>query len=168
MVFGIEGGGNVVAIFENDEHLVVAKELTEREAASVVVEAEHVGVKPHFASAECRSAVLLERDAVYFILGDEISARLLALDGELREIHIELQHLQAEFRLEGNLQHFSLAIGVGCEPENLRAGLALREVVFLVAGQACYGEALHIYYAALAVLIEDIVDGAGIVALKHV
>ena len=52
MVFGIEGGGNVVAIFENDEHLVVAKELTEREAASVVVEAEHIGVKPHFASAE--------------------------------------------------------------------------------------------------------------------
>ena len=112
--------------------------------------------------------MLLERDAVYFILGDEISARLLALDGELREIHIELQHLQAEFRLEGNLQHFSLAIGVGCEPENLRAGFALGEVILLVAGESCNGEALHIDNAALTVLIEHIVDGAGIVALKHV
>ena len=111
--------------------------------------------------------MLLERDAVNLILGDKISARLLALDGELRQIYIELKHLQPEFRLERNLEHFSLAIGVGCEPENLRAGLALGEVILLVAGESCNGEALHIYYAALTVLIEDIVDGAGIVALEY-
>ena len=43
----------------------------------------------------------------------------------------------------------------------------MREVVFLVAGESCNGEALHIDNAALTVLIEHIVDGAGIVALEY-
>ena len=112
--------------------------------------------------------MLLERNAVHLVFGHKIATGEFALNAEFGEVDVELQHLQAWLRLERDAKHLSLTVRIGGEPHHLAARLSLRKVVFTVAGHACNGKSLHIHDAAASVLIEHIVDGARVVALKHI
>ena len=84
----------------NDEHLVVGVELAKVVATSVVVETEHIVVKPHFATTERAGAFLFERDTMDFVLGDKVTQCVFALDVEFGKIEVKLQHFEAVFRFE--------------------------------------------------------------------
>ena len=93
---------------------------------------------------------------------------MLALDGKVGKVYVELQHLQAWFLFQSHAQRLSLAVGVGGEPPYLSAFCALCHVVFLVARDAYHCETLHVDHATLAVLVDKIVDCALVVALEYV
>ena len=135
---------------------------------ALIVDAQDVGVKPHLAVAQRRLSGLFEGDAVYLVLGDDVTACLLALDGEFGKVHVKLQNLKPELGFEGDAQHLGLAIGIGSEPGNFAARLALGDVIFLVAGDARDGKALHEGGTASAVKIQHVVDGAVVTFLEHV
>ena len=76
------------------------------------------------------------------------------------------------FLVEQHQRHFDnlcLAVGIRREITNLRARLTLREVVFLVAGDAFHGEALHIVRCpVLTVAINDIVGRTVVILMEYI
>ena len=161
IVVGRLGAGGIELTALHDDHdAVIATEQTQRAAVALVVDAQDVRIEPHLAVAQRGLACLLERDAVHLVLGDDVAARLLALDGQLGQVDVELQDLEPELGLEGDAQHLGLAVGVGGEPHNLAARLALRDIIDLVG---------HLNDLELAILVEDddVVD-VGAVAYKLV
>ena len=167
MVGGLAAGGVEVAVLHDDQDAVVAGKLAQRHAVALVVDAQDVLVKPHLAVAQRGAALLLEGDAVNLVLGHDVAACPLALDGEVGKVDVKLQHPQVLLGLEGYSQHLGLAVGVNGEPQHLRAWFASCHVIFLVARDACECKSLHVGGAASAVGVEHVVDGASVVALVH-
>lgn len=89
-----------------------------------------------------------------------------ALDGQRREVEVDNHLLQPRARLEVDLQHLGLAVGVDRHVEDFAPRRPLRDVVLLVARDALDGAALHHDGAVLAVAVEDVVDGPLVVALE--
>ena len=52
----------IVAFGCDNKYAVVIIELAEISALLIVIDAQHIGIKPHFASAQCRVTFLLEGD----------------------------------------------------------------------------------------------------------
>ena len=52
MVVEVKVGGVEIPVFEHNEHEVVRMKFSEILAALVIVEALHVGIKPHLAAAQ--------------------------------------------------------------------------------------------------------------------
>ena len=102
VVGGFAGGGVEIAVFHNHENAVVATELTQREAMVFVVDAEHIGVEPHLSVAESGHAMLFKGDAVHLIFGHQIAPGEFALDAQIRQVDIKLEHLQARLRFESD------------------------------------------------------------------
>ena len=75
----------------------------------------------------------LKKDEGHFVFGYKIAKRLLAFDGQLREIHVNLQFHEPGFGFQHHFHHLGFAVGVGREPYDACAGLSGREVVFAVA-----------------------------------
>ena len=59
MVGGVERCQVIFTLAGDNQHLVLAEELAEQLAASVIVEPQHVAVKPYLASSEGRGSLLL-------------------------------------------------------------------------------------------------------------
>ena len=93
MVAQVEARGVEFARLQHDEDAVVAAELSEGLAATVVVQAEHVAVEPHLAPAERRRTTLLERDLVDLCPGEDVAERGATLDQYLAEILLEDERL---------------------------------------------------------------------------
>ena len=167
MIVDVGVGGVVLAIAENDQHAVGAAKLTEQLSALVVVKSAHGIVKPHLAASEGAHAVALEVDAVDGILGYDITLRHAPLDGEVGKIDVEGQSLYLLRWLESDMHHLGLAVGVTREIDHLAAGSALGDVILAVAGDAGDEETLHHVGTLLAVAVDDIVDSALVVFLKH-
>ena len=168
VVGGFGTGGVELAALHDDQNAVLAAKQTQRAPMVLIVDAQDVRVEPHLAVAQRGLSRLLERDAVHLVLGDDVAPSLLALDGQVGQVDVKLQDLEPELGLEGDAQHLGLAIGVGREPHDLAARLALGDVILLVAGDARHGKALHVGGAAAAILVQDVVDGAGVALLEHI
>ena len=76
------------------------------------------------------------------------------------------QALEARAGTEVDLDGLGLAVGVGSEPVDLRAGGTLGQVIPAVADDAGDCEALGVHGAALAVAVHGVVYGAGIAPLE--
>ena len=159
--------GVELAVFQNDKQLVLPLELAEQFAAAVGVEAEHVGVEPDFQSAECRNSFLFQREAVNLVFRHEIAHRPFPFDGEGAEVDVELKFGQTWTRFQGDADNLGLAVMVGREPGYARARKSGSQVIFVVTLDAGNREPLHVEGSAAAVLIDDIVDRACVVALEY-
>ena len=126
---------------------------------AVLVEALHVGIPPDVLAADGRDTLGLEADLLDRVLGHEVAACGLALDGEGREVVVELRLLELRFRAEVDADGLGLAVVVRGEPDNGGAVLALGYVVFLVPCDGDDGETLGVIDRGLAVTVDDVVDG---------
>ena len=85
----------------------------------VIVDTEHIGVEPHFASAEGGMSFLLEGDGLDFELSEHVSSRSTGLDGEFGEVLAHLEFLEMEGRFEGHFDNLCFAVWVRCEINDL-------------------------------------------------
>ena len=163
----VEGRGVEGAVAEDGEHLVALLELAEVLAVAVLVELLDVGVVPDVLTGDGADALALEGDGADGVLGHEVAARRLALDAQLGEIVLEAGLLELRLGPQGHAYGLGLAVVVGREPDDLRAGLAGGDVVFLVARDGGDGEALGEVDRTLAHAVDDVVDGAGVAAVEQ-
>ena len=84
-----------IAVLHYHQYLLIVEEFAEQIAATVVIDAQHIGIEPHFAAAKRRYAFLLERDAVYLGFSHHVASRKFAFHEQVGKIHVELQHLHA-------------------------------------------------------------------------
>ena len=170
MVVGVEVGEVVAVVVEDDQYTVVVAELSEVVAPLFIVDASHIGVVPHLASAQSGVAAALERDAVNGLLGEDIASCRTVLDKYFGEIlfeeYISLL-LGCTVGFERYLYHFGLAVGVGSEVHDARTLGALGQVVLAVTSTAVDEETLDEAHALAAVAIDHVEDGAHIVLLEH-
>ena len=167
MVILVEVGCIVVAVIEHDEDAVAVLELAEEVAVAVEVEAKDVAVEPHLASAERRAAVRLQPHLRHLQTSQQVAHAAATLDGDVGKVLVHELFLQTGVGFKRHLDDFSFAVGVGGEIDHATARFALRQVVLLVAQQACGGKALDVERAALAVAINHVVDGALVVFLEQ-
>ena len=80
VVGGVEGRDVEVARVEDHEDAVLVAKLAEVASVLLVVDALHVGVEPHLASAERGVAVAFQRDAVDGVAGEEVALCAASLD----------------------------------------------------------------------------------------
>ena len=113
MVTGIEARHIIFARFKNHQYLILSVELAKVFTAFVIVQAQHIGVKPHLSAAQGRRAALFEREAVHLVFGDYVALRALAFDGKLGKINVKLHGFQPQLWFKGDFHHFSLAVGIG-------------------------------------------------------
>ena len=161
-----ERGGVVVARLGDDEYPVFALELTQIVAHAVVVDTQHIGVEPHFASSQRGHALLLESYLLDLVFGQQIATAAATFDCKLRQVLEHLHVLELETRVELNAYHFCLAVGVGGEVHDFAAGLARSQVILLVTCETRGCEALHVVRTRLAFAIDHVVDGALVVLLE--
>ena len=155
--------------YDLDQNIAITRSIVEFAqigALFVVVQSLYVLVEPHLASAQCRSAVALQRHAGHVDLRQDVADAAPALDNLLAEVLVEEGSLHLRVGLEDYLDDFGFAVGVGRKVEHAASGLALREVIFAVARDAGHVKALYIAGAGLSVAIDHIVDGAGVVLLE--
>ena len=97
----------------------------------------------------------------------EIAHRPFPFDGEGAEVDVELKFGQTWTRFQGDADNLGLAVMVGREPGYARARKSGSQVIFVVTLDAGNREPLHVEGSAAAVLIDDIVDRACVVALEY-
>ena len=169
VVVGIEVGDIEFAIVEHHEYRVAIPEFSKQITMFLVVDAVNIRVEPHFASAQGAMTVALQTDTVNTLLGEQVATRSTSLDKYFREVFFEeyvLLLLRGVY-VECNLYEFSLAIRVGGEIDYARTWSTHRQVVFLVASDACHVESLDVIESLLSITIHGIICGSLIVALKH-
>ena len=171
MVARVKVGDVELAAREYHQDVVVVVELAEVVAVAFVVDAVHVGVEPHLATAQRGVAAALQSDAVYGFLGQQVALGGASLDGNLGKVALHedagASAAGLNAQVEGDLYDLCLAVGVGGEVHYARFGLALGKVVLLVAGDGGNIEALDVAQPALSVAVDDVVDGAAVVLLEH-
>ena len=124
-------------------------------------------VVPDVLAGDGAHALALEGDGADGVLADEVAAGGLALDGQRGEVVLEAGLLELGFRPQRHAHGLGLAVVVGGEPDDLGAGLAGGDVVFLVARHGRDGEALGVVDGALALAVDDVVDGALVAAVEQ-
>ena len=167
MVVWIEVRSVEIAVVQHHQHEIVRVELAEVVAAFVEVQALHIGIEPHLATSQRRTAVRFERDAQHVQAGEQIALRGTTLHRQLRETLVEEDAAQLRVRLQRHFDHFGLAVRVRSEILNLRPLLTASEIVFAVVCDARHVEALDVVRPILAVAIHHIVDGSLVVFLEH-
>ena len=167
MVVQVKVGEVEVAVVEHHENLVFIVELSEEASVFIVVEAVDIGIIPYLASAKCGMAVAFQRNAVHGMLREQVTLRGTALDNHFREVLFKEELLHLGRRVEGNLDDFGLAVGVGGEVDDARTGCTLCEVILLVASHGGHVEALDEILSLAAVAVNHVVDGAAVVLLEH-
>ena len=165
VVVGVEVREVELAVLEHHKDAVVAVELAQVLAMPVEVETQDVAVEPHLAAAERGGSVGLEPDALHLEAGEQIAHGAASLDAYLAEVFLDDGLAQVGHGLELYLDNLGLAVGVGCEVGDARAGLALGEVVLAVAVGAGDGKALDVVGAATSVAVYHIIYGALVVLL---
>ena len=161
-------GGVEFTALHDDQDAVVATKQSQRLSMVLIVDAQDVRIEPHFAVAQGGLACLLERDAVYLVLGDDVASCLFALDGQFCQIDVKLQDLEPELGFEGDAEHLGLAIGIGCEPGDFAARFTLCDVVFAITRDTRDSKSFHEGRAASPVLVQDIIDCACITFLEDI
>ena len=134
----------------------------------LVVDALHVGVEPHLASAERGVAVALQRDAVDGVAGEEVALCAASLDEDVAEVDF-LEYVLpflSDIGVERHLDDLRLAVGVGREVHHARSRLALRHVILSVACAGGHAEALDVVGPLLSVAIDEVEDRAVVVLLE--
>lgn len=135
----------------------------------LVVDALHVGVEPHLASAERGVAVALQRDAVDGVAGEEVALCAASLDEDVAEVDL-LEYVLpflSDVGVERHLDDLRLAVGVGREVHHTRSRLALRHVILSVACAGGHAEAFDVVGALLSVAIDEVEDRAVVVLLEY-
>ena len=118
MVVQVKVGEVEVTVVEHHENLVFIVELSEEASVFIVVEAVDIRIIPYLASAEGGMAVAFQRDAVHGVLREQVTLRGTALDNHFREVLFKEELLHLGRRVEGNLDDFGLAVGVGGEVDD--------------------------------------------------
>ncbi len=150
------------------QDLVVTFKGTEVLTAFVGIEATHCIVKPDVAGVERRDAFPTLLHFLDLVFREQVAPCITALHSQIREVVVDCLLFLAE-QHQRHLDDLGLAIGIRREITHLRAWFALREVIFLVAGNAFHGETLHIMRrAVLTVTIDDIIGRSVIVLVEHI
>ena len=89
MIAQVEVAGVKVTVVQHNEYGVVALELAQIFAASVIIETEDITVKPYLTSAECGTAFLFQGYLVYRQAGQDNSLCLSSLDTDLTKVTLE-------------------------------------------------------------------------------
>ena len=169
MVVGIEVGDIEFAIVEHHEYRVAIPEFAKQITMFLIVDAVYIRVEPHFASAQGAMTMALQSDTVNTLLGEQVATRSTSLDKHFREVFFE-EYVLLLLRcvdVERNLDEFSLTIRVGSEIDYTRTWSTHRQVVFLVASDACHVESLDVIESLLTITIHGIICRSLIVAFKH-
>ena len=101
-----------------NQNVVVALEFTQIFASSVVVEAEHVTVKPYFTSTERRTSFLFQGYLMYRQAGKNHASCLTSLDADLTEVMLENDTTYTRIRFQCHLDDFGFSIRIGAEIGN--------------------------------------------------
>ena len=101
-----------------NQNVVVALEFTQIFASSVVVEAEHVTVKPYFTSAQCGTTPLFQNNFVYRQACQDDALALPAANGHFTKVTFEDDASYTRIRFQGDFDNFRFPIGVGAEVGN--------------------------------------------------
>ena len=164
VVVYVEVGAVVVAVFQDDKNLILVEELAQQYAMVVIIQAVDVGIPPHLQSAQGAMSEALQRDAVDRVLGQDVALGASSLDGDVGEgaFHEEFLVLAARLQdgVEGYLDDFGLAVGVGGEVEHLRTRLSLRQIDLAVARDGRHVESLDVACASLTVTIDHVICGS--------
>ena len=169
MVVRVEVGDIELAIVQYHQDALGVGELAQETSVLFVVDAIDIGVKPYFPASQGGVAVAFQPDAVDVLFRQQVALGGSALDEHLGEIflHEDILFLAFGVWLQRHLDDFRLSVGIGREVNHPGTGLALRQVIHLVAGHGGDIETLDIVWPCLAVPVDAVVDGAGVVLLKH-
>ena len=169
MVVRVEVGDIELAIVQYHQDALGVGELAQETSVLFVVDAIDIGVKPYFPASQGRVAVAFQPDAVDVLFRQQVALGGSALDEHLGEIflHEDVLFLAFGVWLQRHLDDFRLSVGIGREVNHPGTGFPLRQVIHLVAGHGGDIETLDIVWPCLAVPVDAVVDGAGVVLLKH-
>ena len=118
MVVQIEIGQVEITVLQNHQDAVILVELTQQFAVLVVVQAVHIGVEPHLATAQSGVSVALQTDAVHRILSQQVTFRGSSLNHNLREVFLNENLLELRIGVKRNLDNLSLAVWISRKVEN--------------------------------------------------
>ena len=169
MVVRVEVGDIELAIVQYHQDALGVGELAQETSVFLVVDAVDIGVEPYLPASQCGMAVALESYAVDVLVRQQVALGRPALDEHFREVFLHEDVLLLAFGvwLQRHLDDFRLSVGIGREVNHPGTGLALRQVIHLVAGHGGDIETLDIVWPCLAVPVDAVVDGAGIVFLEY-
>ena len=136
-------------------------------SAAVLVEALDIRVIPYILALKGGYAFGLELDTCYGVLCYKVTAGSASLDGQGREIPLQLRFLDTLLGTEIDLHGLCLTIMVYGEPKDLGFRSTGCYVVILVAGYGGDGKALGVMCRAFAFTINHIVYGALIPAVEN-
>ena len=154
-----------ITVCSDYQHLVFPLENTKAFASAVVIETQHVLVKPHLAPAKRACAFLHKRNVADSVFCYEISERFLPLYVKFREIHHDLKRTWSAacgvwLILKFHFHYFCLAVRIDRKPFYLGTLQPFGQVVFFFAGQTGDAATLLIIESFLAVAVYDIIDSA--------
>ena len=135
----------------------------------LVIQSTHIGIVPNLSPSQRRASVTFQCNAVNPFAREQVSLCRAPLNIDFREVFFE-ENVLLFLRRVNVKRHFyylGFAVGVGRKVQNARAWRAFCEVVFAVAGHACHVKAFDITGSALAVAVNNVVDGAAVVLFKH-
>ena len=169
MVGGIDIGDVELAVLQHDKDAVLVGELAEEQSVLLVVEPLDIRVEPHLPSAERGVSVALQRDAVDALLGQEITLCSTSLDEDAGKVtlHEDVLLLPVGVRVEGNLDQFSLAVGIGRKVTDPRSRCPQGDIILLVTGDGGYVEPFDIIRSGLSVPVDDIINRPFVILLEH-
>ena len=169
MVGGIDVGDVELAVLQHDKDAVLVGELAEEQSVLLVVEPLDIRVEPHLPSAERGMSVALQRDAVDALLGQEITLCSTSLDEDAGKVtlHEDVLFLPVGVRVEGNLDQFSLAVGVSRKVTDPRSRCPQGDIILLVTGDGGYVEPFDIIRSGLSVPVDDIINRPFVILLEH-
>ena len=157
-----------LAIGEDLKNSVLALEGTKVLPTFVSVKAAHGVVIPDVAGVEGRHAFPTLLDLLDLVFREQVAAHATTFHGQTRKVIVDGLLFLVE-QQKRHLDDFCLAVGIRREIAHLRARLALRDIVFLVAGDTHHGETFHIVRrSVLAITIYHIIGRTVIVLVEHI
>ena len=164
----VEARNLELAVGKDLQDAVFALESAKILSTFVSIQATHRVVKPNIAGIERGYAFATLLDFLDFIFGQQVTTCVATFHGKVGKLVVHRLLFLVE-QHQRHLDNLCLAVGVRRKIAHLRAGFALREVVFLVAGDTLHGKTLHIMRrTVLAIAIDHIIGGTIVILMEHI
>ena len=153
--------------FGDHQEVVVAGEFPQQSPPPVCIQPEHILIKPDLAAAQGGYSLLLHDDLVDRILCQDIAMGIPPLDRQFTEIHFKVQVADPGLGFEGYPDGFGFPVRIGAQVEDPGIFIAFGQVVFLVPCDPGDRTAFHHGISALAIPVNEVINGPGIILLEH-
>ena len=167
LVHQVVRGGVVGAVGKDGQHAVFSGEFAQEFPAAFLVEALDVRIPPDVLALQGGNALGLELDFGNGVFGDQVAPGAASLDGEGTEIPLHAGFLETLLGTELDAHGFRFSVVVHGEPEDAGAIGPGRNVIVLVTRDGGNGKTFGVMGRALAVAVDDVINGALVAAVEH-